>query len=69
MGWVVNISLPEVAAKATVVEKPKPDTTDTQHPTESTDTEKTQAPSEDASTEAETQSVPNPYDEILTPAT
>lgn len=68
MGWVVNISLPEVAAKTTV-EKPKPDTTDTQHPTESTDSEKTQAPSEDASTEAETQSVPNPYDEILTPAT
>lgn len=75
MGWVVNISLPEVAAKATVVEKPKPDTTETHQPTESTgttestDTEKTQAPSEDASTEADTQSVPNPYDEILTPAT
>lgn len=75
MGWVVNISLPEVAAKATVVEKPKPDTTETHQPTESTgttestDTEKTQAPSEDANTEAETQSVPNPYDEILTPAT
>lgn len=69
MGWVVNISLPEVAAKATVVEKPKPDTTDTQHPTESTDSEKTQAPSEDENTEAETQTVPNPYDEILTPAT
>lgn len=75
MGWVVNISLPEVAAKATVVEKPKPDTTETHQPTESTgttestDTEKTQAPSEDAATEAETQSVPNPYDEILTPAT
>lgn len=75
MGWVVNISLPEVAAKTTVVEKPKPDTTETHQPTESTgttestDTEKTQAPSEDANTEAETQSVPNPYDEILTPAT
>lgn len=75
MGWVVNISLPEVAAKATVVEKPKPDTTETHQPTESTgttestDSEKTQAPSENASTEAETQSVPNPYDEILTPAT
>lgn len=75
MGWVVNISLPEVAAKATVVEKPKPDTTETHQPTESTgttestDTEKTQTPSEDASTKAETQSVPNPYDEILTPAT
>lgn len=68
MGWVVNISLPEVAAKTTV-EKPKPDTTETHQPTESTDSEKTQAPSEDASTEAETQSVPNPYDEILTPAT
>lgn len=75
MGWVVNISLPEVAAKTTVVEKPKPDTTETHQPTESTgttestDTEKTQAPSEDSATEAETQSVPNPYDEILTPAT
>lgn len=75
MGWVVNISLPEVAAKATVVEKPKPDTTETHQPTESagttesTDTEKTQAPSEDADAEAETQTVPNPYDEILTPAT
>lgn len=69
MGWVVNISLPEVAAKATVVEKPKPDTTDTQQLTESTDTEKIQTPSEDANTEAETQTVPNPYDEILTPAT
>lgn len=75
MGWVVNISLPEVAAKATVVEKPKPDTTETHQPTESTgttestDTEKTQTPSEDSATEAETQSVPNPYDEILTPAT
>lgn len=75
MGWVVNISLPEVAAKTTVVEKPKPDTTETHQPTESTgttestDTEKTQAPSEDADAKAETQSVPNPYDEILTPAT
>lgn len=75
MGWVVNISLPEVAAKTTVVEKPKPDTTETHQPTESTgttestDTEKTQTPSEDSATEAETQSVPNPYDEILTPAT
>lgn len=75
MGWVVNISLPEVAAKTTVVEKPKPDTTETHQPTESTgttestDTEKTQAPSEDADAEAETQTVPNPYDEILTPAT
>lgn len=75
MGWVVNISLPEVIAKATVVEKPKPDTTETHQPTESTgttestDSEKTQTPSENASTEAETQSVPNPYDEILTPAT
>lgn len=75
MGWVVNISLPEVAAKTTVVEKPKPDTTETHQPTESTgttestDTEKTQAPSEDANTEADTQTVPNPYDEILTPAT
>lgn len=75
MGWVVNISLPEVAAKATVVEKPKPDTTETHQPTESTgttestDTEKTQTPSEDADTKAETQSVPNLYDEILTPAT
>lgn len=75
MGWVVNISLPEVDAKATVVEKPKPDTTETHQPTESagttesTDTEKTQAPSEDADAEAETQTVPNPYDEILTPAT
>lgn len=75
MGWVVNISLPEVAAKATVVEKPKPDTTETHQPTESTgttestDTEKTQAPSEDADAEAETQTVSNPYDEILTPAT
>lgn len=75
MGWVVNISLPEVAAKTTVVEKPKPDTDDTHQSTESTgttestDTEKTQAPSEDSATEAETQSVPNPYDEILTPAT
>lgn len=75
MGWVVNISLPEVAAKTTVVEKPKPDTTETHQPTESTgttestDTEKTQAPSENSATEAETQSVPNPYDEILTPAT
>nr|DAK53874.1 MAG TPA: hypothetical protein [Caudoviricetes sp.] len=75
MGWVVNISLPEVAAKTTVVEKPEPDTTETHQPTESTgttestDTEKTQAPSEDSATEAETQSVPNPYDEILTPAT
>ena len=68
MGWVVNISLPEVAAKTTV-ENPKPDATDTQQPTESTDTEKTQTPSEDANTEAETQTVPNPYDEILTPAT
>ena len=75
MGWVVNISLPEVAAKTTVVEKPKPDTTEAHQPTESTgttestDTEKTQAPSEDSATGAETQSVPNPYDEILTPAT
>lgn len=75
MGWVVNISLPEVAAKTTVVEKPKPDTTETHQPTESTgttestDTEKTQAPSEDANTATETQSVPNPYDEILTPVT
>lgn len=75
MGWVVNISLPEVAAKTTVVEKPKPDTTETHQPTESTgttestDTETTQTPSEDANTEAETQTVPNPYDEILTPAT
>lgn len=75
MGWVVNISLPEVAAKTTVVEKPKPDTTETHQPTESTgttestDTEKTQAPSEDADAGAETQTVPNPYDEILTPAT
>ena len=68
MGWVVNISLPEVAAKTTV-ENPKPDATDTQQTTESTDTEKTQTPSEDANTEAETQTVPNPYDEILTPAT
>lgn len=75
MGWVVNISLPEVAAKTTVVEKPKPDTDGTHQPTESTgttestDTEKTQAPSEDTDTKEETQSVPNPYDEILTPAT
>lgn len=75
MGWVVNISLPEVAAKTTVVEKPKPDTTETHQPTESTgttestDTEKTQAPSEDADAETETQTVLNPYDEILTPAT
>lgn len=75
MGWVVNISLPEVAAKTTVVEKLKPDTTEAHQPTESTgttestDTEKTQAPSEDSATGAETQSVPNPYDEILTPAT
>ena len=75
MGWVVNISLPEVAAKTTVVEKPKPDTTETHQPTESTgttestDTEKTQSPSEDADAETETQTVPNPYDEILTPAT
>lgn len=75
MGWVVNISLPEVAAKTTVVEKPKPDTTETHQPTESTgttestDTEKTQAPSEDVDAEVETQTVPNPYDEILTPAT
>lgn len=75
MGWVVNISLPEVAAKTTVVEKPKPDTTETHQPTESTgttestDTEKIQAPSEDVDAEAETQTVPNPYDEILTPAT
>lgn len=75
MGWVVNISLPEVAAKTTVVEKPKPDTDDTHQSTESTgttestDTEKTQAPSEDANTEAKAQAVPNPYDEILTPAT
>lgn len=75
MGWVVNISLPEVAAKTTVVEKPKPGTDDTHQSTESTgttestDTEKTQALSEDADTKAETQSIPNPYDEILTPAT
>lgn len=75
MGWVVNISLPEVAAKATVVEKPKPDTTETHQPTESTgttestDTETTQTPSEDVDAEADTQTVPNPYDEILTPAT
>lgn len=75
MGWVVNISLPEVAAKTTVVEKPKPDTTETHQPTESTgttestDTEKTQAPSEDVDADADTQTVPNPYDEILTPAT
>lgn len=75
MGWVVNISLPEVAAKTTVVEKPKPDTTETHQPTESTgttestDTEKTQTPSEDTAAEAESQVVPNPYDEILTPAT
>lgn len=75
MGWVVNISLPEVTAKTTVVEKPKPDTdgthqsTESTGTTESTDTEKTQAPSEDANTEAKAQAVPNPYDEILTPAT
>lgn len=75
MGWVVNISLPEVAAKTTVVEKSKPGTDDTHQSTESTgttestDTEKTQAPSEDVDAEAETQTVPNPYDEILTPAT
>lgn len=75
MGWVVNISLPEVAAKTAVVEKPKPDTTETYQPTESTgttestDTETTQTPSEDTAAEAETQTVPNPYDEILTPAT
>lgn len=75
MGWVVNISLPEVAAKTAVVEKPKPDTTETHQPTESTgttestDTETTQTPSEDTAAEAETQTVPNPYDEILTPAT
>lgn len=66
MGWVVNISFPEVAAKATVV---KPDATETQQPTESTDTEVNQAPSEDTVAEEETQTVPNPYDEILTPAT
>lgn len=66
MGWVVNISLPEVAAKTTVV---KPDATETQQPTESTDTEVNQAPSEDTAAEAETQTVLNPYDEILTPAT
>lgn len=66
MGWVVNISFPEVAAKATVA---KPDATETQQPTESTDTEKTQVPSENTAAEAETQAVPNPYDEILTPAT
>ena len=75
MGWVVNISLPEVAAKTTVVEKPKPDTTETHQPTESTgttestDTETTQTHSEDTAAEAESQVVPNPYDEILTPAT
>lgn len=66
MGWVVNISFPEVAAKATVM---KPDATETQQPTESTDTEVNQAPSEDTVAEEETQTVPNPYDEILTPAT
>lgn len=67
MGWVVNVSLPEVAAtKTTVV---KPDATETQQPTESTDTKVDQAPSEDTATEEETQTVPNPYDEILTPAT
>lgn len=67
MGWVVNVSLPEVAAtKTTVV---KPDATETQQPTESTDTKVDQAPSEDTATEEETRTVPNPYDEILTPAT
>lgn len=66
MGWVVNISFPEVAAKATVA---KPDATETQQPTESTDTEVNQAPSEDTVAEEETQTVPNPYDEILTPVT